>query len=156
MSMPSEPQHLCTFTVGDYWFGVAVDGVQEVVRHHAITRVPLSSPMVSGLMNLRGQIVMVIDLRRCLGLPAANGRVPSMNVVLRRHGGPVSLLVDAIGDVRQADPALFELPPDTLREPARALIQGVYKLSNRLLIVLDADRAIATAALERKTEERTS
>jgi purine-binding chemotaxis protein CheW len=58
--------------------------------------------------------------------------------------------------VRQADPALFELPPDTLREPARALIQGVYKLSNRLLIVLDADRAIATAALERKTEERTS
>jgi len=156
MKMLSEPQHLCTFTVGPYWFGVAVDSVQEVVRHHAITRVPLSSAMVSGLMNLRGQIVMVVDLRRCLGLPAAGGDARSMNVVLRRPEGPISLLVDAIGDVRQVDPDLFELPPDTLREPARALIQGVYKLNNRLLIVLDADRAIATAASERHMEERTS
>ncbi|HET6279683.1 MAG TPA: chemotaxis protein CheW [Polyangia bacterium] len=154
--MLSEPHHLCTFTAGPYWFGVAVDSVQEVVRHHAITRIPLSSPMVSGLMNLRGQIVMVIDLRRCLGLPEASADVRPMNVVLRRQEGPISLLVDTIGDVRQVDPDLFELPPDTLREPARALIQGVYKLSNRLLIVLNADRVIATAAAERNMEERTS
>jgi purine-binding chemotaxis protein CheW len=107
-------------------------------------------------MNLRGQIIMAIDLRRCLGLPDADMPSLSMNVILRGDQGPTSLLVDSIGDVRQVDPEQFELPPDTLRGPARALIVGAYKLTNKLLIVLDAGRTIASAASERKIEERTS
>ena len=164
MSLPTTPQHLCTFTVGPYWFGVSVDRVQEVVRHQPITRVPLAPPAVRGLINLRGQIVMAIDLRHCLGLSAAGGGAgagpdtdapPPMNVILRGADGPTSLLVDSIGDVREADPALFELPPETLRPPTRALIRGVYKFTSRLLIELDADRALAQATVERKREERT-
>jgi purine-binding chemotaxis protein CheW len=156
MNRPTDAHHLCTFTVGPYWFGVTVDRVQEVIRHQQITRVPLSSPVVRGLMNLRGQIIMAIDLRRCLGLPDADAQAQAMNVILRGDQGPTSLLVDSIGDVRQVDPEHFELPPDILREPARALIVGAYKLTNKLLIVLDADRVIASAIPERKIEERTS
>jgi purine-binding chemotaxis protein CheW len=162
MNLPTTPQHLCTFTVGPYWFGVSVDRVQEVVRSQPITRVPLAPPAVRGLINLRGQIVMAIDLRRCLGLSAADGGAdadaeppPSMNVILRGPDGPTSLLVDSIDDVREADPALFELPPETLRPPTRALIRGVYKFTSRLLIELDADRALAQATVERKRDERT-
>ncbi|MEA2698616.1 MAG: purine-binding chemotaxis protein CheW, partial [Myxococcales bacterium] len=111
MNLPMEPHSLCTFTVGPYWFGVSVDRVQEVVRNQPITRVPLAAPAVRGLMNLRGQIVMAIDLRRCLGLSATDGgdgadtdAPPPMNVILRGPDGPTSLLVDSIGDVREADP----------------------------------------------------
>jgi purine-binding chemotaxis protein CheW len=80
-----------------------------------------------------------------------------MNIILRGGGGPTSFLVDSIGDVREADPALFELPPETLRLPARALIRGVYKFASKLLIELDADRALeqAIAIGEPKREERT-
>ena len=156
MNRPTDAHHLCTFTVGPYWFGVTVDRVQEVIRHQPITRVPLSSPVVRGLMNLRGQIIMAIDLRRCLGLPDAGAPAQAMNVILRGDQGPTSLLVDSIGDVRQVDPEQFESPPDTLREPARALIVGAYKITDKLLIVLDVDRAIASAVPERKLDERTS
>lgn len=155
MTMLQEAQHLCTFTVGPYWFGLTVDKVQEVIRYQEMTAVPLAAPVVRGLMNLRGQIVMAIDLRRCLGLPEADRSSRPMNVIVRGDNGPTSLLVDSIGDVRQVAPAEFELPPETVPGPARALIVGAYKLANGLLIVLDADRAIASAALDRR-EERTS
>ena len=155
MNTLAETQALCTFNLGPYWFGVTVDRVQEVVRSQPITRVPLSAPAVRGLMNLRGQIVMAVDLRRCLGLPDDGVAPPLMNVILRRSDGPVSLLVDSIGEVRQADASLFEPPPDNLRPPGRGLIHGIYKITDRLLIVLDADRAIEQAVSGRAIDEGT-
>ena len=78
-----------------------------------------------------------------------------MNVILHGSDGPISLLVDSIGDVREADACLFEPPPDNLRPPGRGLVHGVYKLTDRLLIVLDPDRAIEQAVSGRTIEERT-
>ena len=134
-------QQYCTFYLDGLFFGVEVKKVQEVIRYQEMTRVPLASNVVSGLINLRGQIVTAIDLRRRLGLserPA--GRLP-MNVVVRSDEGIVSLLVDEIGDVQEVAADLLENTPETLRGEARTLIHGAYKLEGRLLLVLDTELA---------------
>ena len=93
--------------------------------------------MVRGLINLRGQIVTAFDLHRRLGLAERRPDFVPMNVVVRTEDGPVSFLVDEIGDVVEVSPEQFETPPNTLRGPARLLIQGAYKLPGQLLLVLD-------------------
>lgn len=132
----------CTFFLDGLFFGVEVQQVQEVLRYREMTRAPLAPPVVRGLINLRGQIVPALDLRRRLELaerPA--GRLP-LNVVVRTEGGAVSLLVDEIGDVLEAPEEAIERPPETLRGPARALIRGACKLKDRLLLILDTERAV--------------
>lgn len=137
-----DDRQYCTFYLcGDY-FGVDVVAVQEVIRGQQMTRVPLAPPVVRGLINLRGQIVTALDLRRRLGMPdRENGHEP-VNVVVRTDDGAVSLLVDEIGDVLPVPRAAFERPPETLGDAARALIRGAYKLDGRLLLVLDTARVL--------------
>lgn len=134
---------VATFVLDDMHFGVDVLKVQEVIRYQELTRIPLAPPVVRGLINLRGQIVTAIDLRHRLGLEErADGELP-MNVVVRTADGVVSLLVDEIGDVVDVADSQFERPPDTLSGPTRELVRGVYKLKDRLLLLLDEERATA-------------
>ena len=144
MSVSAEHQY-CTFLLGEHYFGIDVLEVQEVLSHREMTRVPLAPPAVCGLINLRGQIVTALDLRRRLGLPdRPAGRHP-MNVVVSTDDGAVSLLVDEIGDVLSVPEDAFEPPPETLRGPARSVVRGVYKLDGRLLLILDTKRAVTLA-----------
>ena len=136
-------RQFCTFHLGELFLGIEVLVVQEVLLSQAMTRVPLAPSAVRGLINLRGQIVTAIDLRERLGLsPLDDARAP-MNVVVRTDEGAVSLLVDEIGDVLDVAEADYEDPPETLGPAARELIRGVYKLSDRLLLVLDTEKAVA-------------
>jgi len=138
-------QQFCTFVLREQLFGVPVEQVQEVIRYQEMTRVPLVSDFVRGLINLRGQIVTALDLRRRFAMPdRAPGELP-MNVVVRTDDGPVSLLVDEIGDVVAVEPDAFEKPPETLHGPARTMVCGVYKLAGQLLLELDIGRALAMA-----------
>jgi len=123
-----------------------VQQVQEVIRYQEMTRVPLVAQAVAGLINLRGQIVTAIDLRRCIGMPDRAPRQLPMNVVVRTADGAVSLLVDEIGDVVEVEEKNFEKTPDTLRSTSRELIRGVYKLKNELLLVLDTQRSVNLSA----------
>jgi len=134
-------QQFCTFFLEDQFFGVPVQQVQEVIRYQEMTRVPLVPPVIRGLINLRGQIVMAIDLRRRLGMPDRPESELPMNVVVRTEDGAVSFLVDEIGDVLEADEQNFEHPPETLQGQARDLVHGVYKLADRLLMELDIAQA---------------
>src|SRR5215468_4965940 len=113
-----EAQQYCTFFVGGHYFGLDVLKVQEVIRYQEMTRVPLAPPEVRGLINLRGQIVTAIDLRRRLELSERPADQLPVNVVVQTDDGAVSLLVDEIGDVLEVREKLFERPPDTLRGPA--------------------------------------
>jgi purine-binding chemotaxis protein CheW len=133
----------CTFYANGLFFGVEVLRVQEVIRSLEMTPVPLASATVRGLINLRGQIVTAIDLRRRLELPADAADAEPMNVILRSEDGALSLLVDEIGDVLEVDSATHETPPETLRGPARELVSNVCKLKDRLLLVLDVDKLIS-------------
>ena len=137
-----ESRQFCTFFVDDLFFGIEVLQVQEVIRHQAMTLVPLAPQAVKGLINLRGQIVTAIDLGRRLELKDRETR-DLMNMVIRTDDGVVSLLVDAIGDVLEVNDDLLEPPPNTIQGVARELITGVYKLEGRLLLVLDTEKAIA-------------
>lgn len=131
-----------TFLVDGLFFGVEVLQVQEVLRYQQMTRVPLAPGVVEGLINLRGQIVTALDMRRRLRLPPRpEGKAP-MNAVVRTAGGAVSLLVDEIGDVVEVDAGAFEQPPDNVDPSARELLRGVYKLKDRLLLILDTERTI--------------
>lgn len=134
-----------TFLVDRLLFGVAVEKVQEVIRYQEMTRVPLAPPVVKGLINLRGQIVTAIDLRRRLGLRERPASDLPMNVVIRHNDGAVSFLVDEIGDVLEVEEESFELAPGTVALQARELIQGVYKLKNTILIVLDTEKVLDLA-----------
>ena len=120
--------------------------VQEVIRHQDVTRLPLAAPAVRGVINLRGRIVPAVDLRRCLGLPAASGGVDPTNIIVRSAGAAVvSLLVDRIGDVVGASETALERTPETLRGAARELIQGVYTVQNGVLLVLDIGKVLRAA-----------
>ena len=138
----------CTFFLDGHYFGIDVLQVQEVIRYQEMTRVPLAPAVVRGLINLRGQIVTAIDLRRRLELDDRPADRPPVNVVLHTDDGAVSLLVDEIGDVLHVPAAAFERPPETLRGAARELIQGAYKLHDRLLLVLDTDKVLQLGGAE--------
>ena len=139
----SSNRQYCTFYLNDQCFGLDVLRVQEVIRQQAMTRVPLAHPMVRGLINLRGQIVTAIDLRRRLQLPdrKATDSDP-VNVVVETDDGAVSLVVDDVGDVLEVNEQEFEPSPDTLQGCARELIQGAFKLADRLLLVLDLNPTV--------------
>ena len=124
-----------TFYLDGHLFGVEVATVQEVIGYQEMTSVPLAPPIVRGLINLRGQIVTAVDLRRCLDMQERTPDRLPMNVVVRTGDETVSLLVDEIGDVLKLDVARFEEPPETLQGEAREFIRGVYKLDGKLLLV---------------------
>jgi purine-binding chemotaxis protein CheW len=137
-----ETRQLATFTVDTLLFGVEVCQVQEVIRYQEMTAVPLAARGAAGLINLRGEVVTAIDLRTRLGLPRRPDGTMPMNVVVRVDDEPVSLLVDAIGDVAQVCSDQFEEPPETMTGPGRSLVLGAYKLYGQLLLALDVARAV--------------
>lgn len=142
----NEPSQYCTFWVDGLFFGVAVAGVQEVLRYQQLTVVPSAPEAIQGLINLRGQIVTAVDLRCRLGLPARAETALPMNVIVRSRGEVVSLLVDDIGDVITAtneDGTVLELEPTPANVPSvvQDVVSGVLALPDAILLVLDADRA---------------
>jgi purine-binding chemotaxis protein CheW len=143
----STQRQYCTFYLGEFFFGVDVTQVQEVLRWQPMTHVPLSGTSIQGLINLRGQLVTAVDLRQRLDMePFADGQQP-MNVVIQRDDGMVSLLVDEICDVVEVHEDSFERVPETVRGVARDLLTGAYKLESALLLILDVDRILAFEAV---------
>ncbi|NES23338.1 MAG: chemotaxis protein CheW [Symploca sp. SIO3E6] len=132
----------CTFFLDELFFGVEVKKVQEIIRYQEMTRVPLAPVVVGGLINLRGDIVTAIDLRRRLDLPPRSQSQAPFNVVVRVSDETISLLVDEIGDVLEVVEEDFERPPDTLTGRVRQLIRGAYKLEERLLLILHIEKVV--------------
>ncbi len=134
-------RQLCTFAVAGGRYAVPVADVQEVLRHQELTPVPLGHPAVVGLINLRGQIVTSMDVRRRLGLPDRPADAGPMTVVVRTADGPKALLVDDIGDVIDVADAAAE-PPPAAAGPQTAVTARVYKLPDHLLLELDVAELI--------------
>ncbi len=132
-----------TFTLDDKLCGIPVERIVEVLPGRARTPVPLSPPDVAGLVNLRGQVVLSVDLRERLGIPrfVTDDDHEQMMVVVLVGGENVALLVDTIGDVVEVEDEQFETPPQTLPENLRSVIAGAYKLPGRLLLALDVDQS---------------
>jgi purine-binding chemotaxis protein CheW len=140
MPQSSDVRLFCTFNVDTFRLGIPVEGVQEVLGNAPVTMVPLADPCVRGVVHLRGQVLVAIDLRRRLGLPPCSKPDTLANVIVHTRLGVVSLLVDAVEDVLQVDEATFEECPSTVAGAAGKFIRGAYKLGDGLLLSIDCDQ----------------
>jgi purine-binding chemotaxis protein CheW len=147
--MPERKQ-LCTFWIDELLFGIDVRAVQEVLRSQPLRRVPLAADSIRGLINLRGQVLTAIDARVCLDLPPQSPQRDAIDIIVRSAQEPVSLVVDAIGEILEVDESEFEPPPESLRDMASDLLVGIYRLDERLLIVLDVELVVERGLTMRK------
>ena len=121
--------------VGEQLFGISVMIIEDVLRHQPAAHIPLAPPVISGLLNLRGRIVTVMDMRLRLGLMPST--VKRMHVVVEHDNELYSLLVDTVGDVLGLSSDRFEGPPANMEERWKHMVSRVYSLEDELLIVLD-------------------
>jgi purine-binding chemotaxis protein CheW len=135
-------RELLTVTIGDQVFGIPILQVQDVLGTQKVTRVPLAPKAVAGSLNLRGRIVTAIDMRACLGMEPCEAAGKGMSVVVENQGELFSLMIDRVGDVMHLPYSAYEKNPATLNPQWRAMCQGIYRLKDRLLVVLDVPRLL--------------
>jgi purine-binding chemotaxis protein CheW len=141
--IPQVERAFVTLTVGDQLCGVPVLAVRDVLGPQTITRIPLAPPEIAGSLNLRGRIVTAIDLRRRLRLSPAPPGMARMSVVAEQGGELYALLVDQVSEVMSLPATAFERNPPTLEPSWAAFSAGIYRLQDRLLVVLDVARLLA-------------
>jgi len=139
---------LVTMIVDDQLFGIPILQVQDIVEASKITPVPLAPSAIAGVLNLRGRIVTVIDLRKLLGNTSEVPWESQMGVTVDYKGDLYTLLVDAIGDVRTLPRHDFDKAPSTMEDNVRRLCSGIYRLRGNLLVVLDVARILHTDIIE--------
>jgi len=131
----------CTFYVAGMWLGLRATQVKEVVQNRNTTPLPLAPKNIRGLINLRGDILTVIDLRERFHAPAANGEDNAIHVVVDDSGTPVSLLVDSVGEMVTAGPDSILSTPSNLDRLSKELLLGAIQHNGSLLLLLNAQRA---------------
>lgn len=144
-AIAEEVQRFVILTLADQLCGVPVLAVRDILAEQAITRIPLAPPEIAGSLNLRGRIVTAIDLRRRLNLPPAPAGLARMSVVAEQGGELYALLVDQVSEVLSLPAAACEPNPPTLAPDWAACSAGIYRLQDRLLVVLDVARLLALA-----------
>ena len=144
----SDEKVFVTLTVADQLCGVPALAVRDILGEQIITRIPMAPREVAGSLNLRGRIVTAVDLRRRLNLPDAPPGTPRMSVVAEQGGELYALLVDQVSEVISLPAAAFERNPPTLLPPWSDYSAGIFRLQNKLLVVLDTARLLALAPAE--------
>jgi len=140
----SDNVQFTTFWLADELFGVDALQVQEILPYQQLTSVPLAPEYVKGLINLRGQIVTVLDLRRRLGLEGLGDETTGANLIINAHEGQMSVFVDEIGNVLDIQTDRLQPAPGTVGGVAAHYIQAVCQLENDLLIILDLKSILQT------------
>ena len=136
-----EPQ-FCTLRVGELLIGVDIRRVDEINRHLDVTPVPLAPKCVRGVINLRGEVVTVVDLRTVLGLAPNAPASGTHNVVVHWRGEQIGLVADGIGDVLTIRSDAVDRLPANFPPATARFFQGVFRLPTELLLVLDVDAAL--------------
>jgi purine-binding chemotaxis protein CheW len=131
-----------SITIDGQMFGIPVLIVHDVLGPQRITRIPLAPAEVAGSLNLRGRIVTAIDVRLRLGLSRRPAGQDGMSVVVEHSGEFYSLMVDGVGEVLTLATSDFERNPATLDPRWREVSQGIYRLNNQLLVILDVNRLL--------------
>ena len=131
-----------TAMIGGQLFGLPISRVQDVFMPERLTRVPLSSSEIAGVLNLRGRIVTVVDMRARLGLPKNEEGKPPMAVGVDLRGESYGLLIDSVGEVLKLDGAALERNPINLDPRLASVSTGIFRLDGQLLMVIDVDRIL--------------
>jgi len=131
-----------TVMVGGQLFGLSIDRVHDVSKVDRWTRVPLAQPEIAGVLNLRGNIVTAIDMRRRLDLSPIEEGESHMMIGVEYHGEFYGLLVDQVGEVLKAATEQWDPNPANLDPYWASIAAGIYRLEDKLMIVLDVDRVL--------------
>ncbi|UZP68370.1 chemotaxis protein CheW [Desulfovibrio mangrovi] len=138
---------LVTFSIGDEEFGVDILKVQEIIRTMEITKVPRAPEFVEGVINLRGKVIPIIDLRRRFGLTSKAHDKHTRIIVIEINNMIVGFVVDSVSEVLRIPASTVEPPPPVVAGMESEYISGVGKLQDRLLILLDLDRLLSNEDL---------
>ena len=136
-------RQLVVFLLGAESYGVEISRVHEIIRLQAVTRVPRAPAFVEGVINLRGKVIPVVDLRRRFGLPTAEHTRASRIVVVEIGDQVVGVVVDGVSEVLSVNSATVEPPSPVVAGVDSEYIHGIAKLPERLVILLDLDRVLA-------------
>ncbi len=129
-------------TTAGQLFGLALPCVRDVFVPRGLTKVPLAPPEIAGVLNLRGRVVTAISLRARLGLAASGAGSEPLAVGIERHGELYGIVVDRVGDVQWLKRSAYEPNPVNLDRKWRAMCNGVYRLDDGLMAVLDVDKVL--------------
>jgi purine-binding chemotaxis protein CheW len=142
MSAASGHVEYVTATIGDQLFGLPIARVQDVFAPQRLTLVPLAGAEIAGLLNLRGRIVTMIDMRSRLGLEARGYGSRPVAIGIEYKGESYGLLIDVIGEVMNLPAASREDNPINLDARLARVSSGVHRLDGRLMVVLDVERTL--------------
>ena len=134
-----------TAVIGGQLFGLPISRVQDVFMPERLTRVPLASTDVAGVLNLRGRIVTMVDMRSRLGLPKSDLGRPPMAVGVDLKGESYGLLIDNVGEVLKLADDSREVNPVNLDPRMAKMACGIHRLDGQLMVVLDVDRVLEIA-----------
>jgi purine-binding chemotaxis protein CheW len=147
--MQTNPEiEFVTVLIADQLFGLPISRVHDVFMVDRLTRVPLAPPEIAGILNLRGRVVTMIDMRRRLDLPAREESRGNMAVGIEYRGESYGLLIDSVGEVLKIPAASREPNPVNLDPRWLLVADGVVQLDGRLMVVLDVDRVLELKTLE--------
>ncbi len=135
-----------TVTIAGQLFGMPISRVEDIFMPQSITSVPLSDPEIEGVLNLRGRIVTAINMRKYLGLPPREDGVQSMAVGVEYRSESYGLIIDGVGEVLRLSGKTFENNPTNLDPCWSEISQGVHRLENELMLVLDIERVLDSEA----------
>lgn len=139
----ADERQLVVFQLGAEFYGVDIARVHEIIRLQSITRVPRSPSFVEGVINLRGRVIPVVDLRCRFGLPTTEHTRASRIVVVEIADQVVGVIVDEVSEVLRVSAATIEPPSPVVTGVEADYIHAIAKLSDRLVILLDLDRVLA-------------
>lgn len=134
-----------TALIGGQLFGVPILRVQDVFAPERLTKVPLAPAEIAGVLNLRGRIVTLVDMRRRLALEYGADQSQTMAIGVESCGESYGLLIDSIGEVLKLDDLACEPNPSNLDPRLASVSTGIYRLEGQLLMVLDVDRVLDIA-----------
>jgi purine-binding chemotaxis protein CheW len=140
----AEILQLVSFLIGEEEYGVDILLVQEIIRMMEITKVPNAPDFVDGVVNLRGRIIPVIDLRTKLGMPRKEHDKNTRIIVVEVAGKTVGFIVDAVTEVLRIPASITEPPPEIVAGVNAEFIKAVGKLDDRLLILIDLEKILST------------
>ena len=143
----SEVRQLISFIVGAEEYGLELLRVKEVIRMRQITWLPQAPPCVKGIINLRGDIIPIIDLRERFGLQSIEHTALTRVIVVEVEGRPMGMVVDSASQVVRVPADQFEPPPPMMGVADNGFITGVGKMDERLIITIDANRILSAAEM---------
>jgi len=135
---------LVTFRIGEEEFGVDILAVQEIIRLMAITKVPRAPHFVEGVINLRGKVIPIVDMRRRFGLEAIAHDKHTRIIVIQLEAIVVGFMVDSVSEVLRIPHSTIDQPPAVVSGLESDYIQGVGKLDERLLVLLDLNKLLSS------------